>query len=341
MNRTALLFVTILLLTSIYLFERATNNFVVQTTQINEKISYSPRFIRNIEVKNYNIIGESISRYDHDPQRVVAVGENINETLVALGVEDKIISSVSYENPYYIPEPEYADRYNTIKFEKMMILNPETILSLNPDLIISGQSLFTDKGLKSTEFWNKRNIHTYLAFNANSPASRNHRESLELEYEFILGLGTIFDKEKQARKLVQEMENTISSIRDKTNGKAKSKVIIVEQLGKQLVAYDDAKLAGDICVKLGAYVPNSPFGTIGLEYLLEEDPDVIFVVKSGGDPEIAAEAFRNIPALQSLKSIKNNRVYGIALNYTYNSAIKTGAGIKKFARGIYPDLGDI
>ncbi len=27
-----------------------------------------------------------------------------------------------------------------------------------------------------------------------------------------------------------------------------------------------------------------------------------------------------------------------SLNYTYNSAIKTGAGIKKIAQGIYPEI---
>jgi len=26
------------------------------------------------------------------------------------------------------------------------------------------------------------------------------------------------------------------------------------------------------------------------------------------------------------------------LNYTYNSAIKTGAGVKYFARGLYPEV---
>lgn len=203
------------------------------------------------------------------------------------------------------------------------------------------QSLFTNKGLKSTEFWNQRNIHTFLPENANSPALRNHRESLELEYKFIAGLGMIFNKEEQAGKIIAEMQETVKNVQSRIRGRRKPKVMIVEGLGKNLVAYDDSKLAGDICTRLGAYVPSSPFGTVGLEYLLAEDPDVIFVVKSGGDPEAAAEYFKNIPALQSLKAVRNNRICGIALNYTYNSAIKTGSGIKKMAKCIYPDLFDI
>lgn len=304
----------------------------------NINTAYIPRYIKNIEVKNYNITGVREDLYKQMPMRVIAVGENINETLVALGVENKVICAVNYGNLYYVPEQEYAERYSKLKFENRLVLNTESILLMNPDLIISGQSVFSDKGVKDTAFWNQRDIHTFLAFNANAPASRKHKETLELEYEFVLGLGAIFDKEAVAREFVTQMQSTIDRIAEKTKMLPKPKVMIVEQLGKSMIAYDDTKLAGDICTRLGAIVPKSPLGTIGLEYLLEEDPDVIFVVKSGGDPQAAAEIFKNTLALQSLKAIKNNRVYGIGLNYTYNSAIKTGAGIKKFARGIYPEL---
>ena len=299
---------------------------------------YPPRVVRNLIVKNYQVTGENETVYDRVPQRVLAVGENINETLVALGAEDKVICPVRYGNPYYVPEPEYAERYNRIRFQKDPILNPETVLALSPDLIVSGQSLFTEKRLKSTEFWNNRGIHTFLPRNANRPALRTQRETLEKEYDFILGLGIIFNKEAKARKLVEDMERTIDSVRIQSQGRLKPKVLIIEQLGKNLITYDDTKLAGDICTRLGAVVPNSPSGTIGIEYLLQEDPDIIFVVKSGGDPEEAADYFRNMRSLQTLKAVRNKRVAGIALNYTYNSAIKTGAAIKKFAKGIYPDL---
>ncbi|MGM9569188.1 MAG: ABC transporter substrate-binding protein [Phascolarctobacterium sp.] len=319
------------------------------TTQIMQPVSiaapvaqagdnYKPRLVKNVIVKNYNAVGEKETLYTHMPQRVVAVGEQINETLVALGVEDKVICAVRYGNPFYTPEPEYADRYNKIKFENFVVMNAESLVAMRADLIVSGQSLFTDKRLKSTEFWNERGVYTYLPPNANSPSSRVHRESLDDELGFILGLGTIFDKEARAKAIVQDMYDTIEYYKQRSHGMPKPKVMIIEGLGKQKVAYDETKLAGDICTRLGAYVPSSPLGTISIEAIIDEDPDVIFMVKSGGDPEAAAEAFRTTPALRSLKAVRNNRVHGIALNYTYNSAIKTGEGIKKFARGIYPDI---
>ena len=300
--------------------------------------TYPPRMVKNVKVRNYNIVGENNVMYDHVPQRVIAVGENINETLVALGVEDKVVCAVRYGNPFYRPEPEYAAGYDRIAFQDGIFLNTEMVLSLSPDLIISGQSLFTEKRLKSTDFWNSRAIRTFFPLNANSPYDREHRESLENEFAFLLGLGSIFNREEKARSIVEKTRALILAVRDAARNAPQPKVMIVEQLGRNLVAYDRSKLAGDICAALGAYVPESPVGTIGLEYLIEEDPDVLFVVKSGGDAEEAADVIRDMPSLESLQCVQQGRVYGIMLNYTYNSAIKTGAGVKYFARGIYPDV---
>lgn len=49
--------------------------------------AYGVRAVKNVRVQNYNALGENVSYYDKVPQRVIAVGEQINETLVALGVE--------------------------------------------------------------------------------------------------------------------------------------------------------------------------------------------------------------------------------------------------------------
>ena len=109
MNRKIITVIAaVVLLTVITMLIKRETSFVSQPAGIAVQETYPKRMIRNVEVKNYNIVGEKISFYDRVPQRVVAVGENINETLVALGVEDKIICSVKYGNPYYVPEEKYA-----------------------------------------------------------------------------------------------------------------------------------------------------------------------------------------------------------------------------------------
>lgn len=313
-------------------------DFKTKMVDVQETGSYKPRYVENIEVKNYDIVGKVSSYYDKAPTRAFVVGENIIETFVALGVEDSIICPVVYGSRYFEPEPEYANGYNKLDKRRFNIVNMETVLSIRPDLIVGGQVIFSDKSLKGTRFWNERNVHTFCSLNANSPKNREYKETLEQEMEFILGLGKIFDKEQRAQKIVNTMNDSIEIIRKHVVRLPKPKVLIVEQLGGSIVVYGKNKLAGNICEKLGADVLDFPGGTIGWEDIIQANPDAIFVVKSGGDPEAAANIFRHKEGLQNLHCIKEQRVYGIALNYTYNSAVKTSIGIKKFAAGLYPSI---
>ena len=298
---------------------------------------YAPRVIENIEVKNYNMVGRSRSTYLREPDRVLVVGNVLVETMAALGLENRILMAAAYSNPFFEPEPENMSRYWQIPLAGNEQLNTETVLMLQPDLIVAGQQPFSDKRIKNTDFWHQRGVHTFLSLNANSPFSYLHRETLEQEYEFLLGLGEIFACEPKTEAMTAAMKQEVQAIKEQSRDCPRPKVMILERLNGQLAVYDDTKLAGDICVQLGARVPHTN-QVIGYEDLLAEDPDVLFVVKSGGDPEAAADVFRHMKALRHLKCVENHRVYGIALNYTYNSAVKTKAGIEKFARGLYPEL---
>lgn len=300
--------------------------------------SYAPRYVENISVRDYHVTGPNNLLYKKKPCRVIAIGEQINETIDALGAKETVIFPAIYGNPYYKPEPEYEELYNSTDFKSSKKINPERVMALNPDLIVSGQCIFSNKNLKSTDFWNKRDVNTFLPLNANSPTLSVRGESLENEYEFILGLGKIFACEERAEKIVGDMKKKVSMVADKSKKLPSPRVLIIERWGnKAIVAYDNRKLAGYICEALGADVPQRPSGTVGVEYIIEENPDVLIVVKSGGDPFVEAEQVAAIPALSSLKCVRNGRVYGISLNYTYNPAIKTSQAIDKFAAMLYPE----
>ena len=95
----------------------------VSRPAVQAQSAYGVRAVKNVRVQNYNALGENISYIDKVPQRVIAVGEQINETLVALGVEQNVICPVRYGNPFYTPEPQYAAGYNKIKFQRNVVLN--------------------------------------------------------------------------------------------------------------------------------------------------------------------------------------------------------------------------
>lgn len=140
------------------------------------------------------------------PKRVAAVWQNSIETLLALGVEDRIIAGMGVPDRKYIRE-EYQAGYEAIPYKSLENLDPETIMMMRPDFIAGWSSTFTDKVLRSTEFWNERGVHTYISQNS-APANRNR--TIENEYADILNLGKIFDREEKAESLVKEMKDEIS-----------------------------------------------------------------------------------------------------------------------------------
>ena len=87
---------------------------------------------------------------------------------------------------------------------------------------------------------------------------------------------------------------------------------------------------------------DTPEQTIGLEDLIELDPQVIFVVYMDGDEEgMAEKSVANVTgneALSSLTAVKNGDVYAIPLGDMYTSAMRTADGLEIFANGLYPEL---
>ncbi len=329
-----LLFTTLFFLLIIYSGCQQ-KSFYQRSEQASE--SYEPRWVKNVKVINYNTIGDSWQYYRSAPQKVIVAGENLLETFVALGIEDNILLPIGYNGYFFEPDACYAARYAKLPVQKGIHLTKEKVLEMQPDLIVGGQVLFANDALSSTDFWNERNIHTYCSSNANSPTDSKHQETVEGEFEFISGLGKIYGREAAARLLIDDMRLKLQTFQQAVHNMVGPRVLIVEDLGSIFVTYGRNKLAGDICGRLNGRVLGSG-ATIGLEDLLRLDPDVLFVVKSDGNPEQAAEWFRRLPVLRNCSCVKNNRVYGIALSYTYNSAVKTGEGISILASGMYPDL---
>ena len=102
---------------------------------------------------------------------MAAVWQNSIETLLALGVGDRIIAGMGVPDRKYIRE-EYQAGYEAIPYKSLENLDPETIMMMRPDFIAGWSSTFTDKVLRSTEFWNERGVHTYISQNSD-PANRN------------------------------------------------------------------------------------------------------------------------------------------------------------------------
>lgn len=292
-----------------------------------------------VTITNYNYAGEPVTyTYTQAPQRVVAVYQGSIESMIALGLEDHVVASYGLDNEV---KAEWQEGFAQMNYQADVFApDKETVTLLQPDLILSWGSLFSEKNLGDTAAWNAKGVGTYMNSNTCPGGSR----TLENEYTDLLNLGKIFDVEDRAEALVAEMRQEIESTLQAVEGRPAVRTAVVEPIGGTVTNYGANTLAGDMVTQLGGQLVQPEGNEMSKEALVTADPEVIFVVYmaySGEDPEtvIASQlaAITEDPALASLSAVRNGRVYPVMLGDIYAAGPRTVDGIRTIAAGLYGD----
>ena len=292
-----------------------------------------------VTIENYNTQGapEQMT-YTKPPQRVVAVWQNSIETLLALGVGDRIIAGNGVPDKKFFRK-EYQEQYSKIPYTGLQLLDLETTMMLKPDLIVGWHSTFAPKVLRPTDFWHKRGVNTFIA---RSSMITNKERTLKNEYKDILDLGKIFDKNERAQQLVGQMQQEVNFAISRTaDYPRRPRALVLEFMGKEPTVYGEKSLAGNIVKELHGELLAEKQRAIGLEQVVELDPDVIFVVviesHYGHEQDMLDRVIKH-KALKHLRCVQQGRVVALPLYAIYSSGVRTYDGIKIIATGMYPDL---
>lgn len=287
---------------------------------------------------------ELTTTYEKAPEKVFAVYQGSIETLLALGLEDHIVAAAGLDNE--VPDEQKA-AFSKLNYLDEFTPSLETVTMLEPDMIFSWGSLFGEKTLGDAAGWVEKGTNTYMNSNTHPKnGDVSYNKTLENEYTDILNMGKIFDVQDQAEAIVNEMKDTIDSVKEKTESiEEKPSVLILESGKNGFTNYNTTSLGGDMVTQLGGVLANPDGGSLGKEDVIAANPDVIFVVYmpySGDDPEQLKQEKLNViledEAYASLDAVKNGRVVPIMLSEMYASATRTKDGIVTFAKGLYPDL---
>lgn len=314
----------------------STSSASVETKATTESAEHYP-----VTITNYNYAGDEIEyTYSQAPERVVAVYQGSIETMIALGLEDHVIASYGLDNEV---KAEWLDGFADMHYqEDVFAPDKETVTMLQPDMILSWGSLFSDKMIGDATDWNAKGVATYM--NSNTRPG-NHKRTLENEYTDILNLGRIFDVEETAENLVGEMKQEIAQTLAAVEGQAPVRVAVVEPQGNTIRNYGADTLAGDMVAQLGGELVNPDGNEMSKEDLLACNPDVIFVVYmaySGDDPASVMASQKAVietdPALASLSAVQNGRVCLVMLGDIYAAGPRAMDGIQTLAAGMYPEL---
>ena len=256
--------------------------------------------------------------------------------MIALGLEDHVTASYGLDNP--VKEEWEAGLAKMNYNEDVFAPDKETVLMMEPDLIFSWGSLFSDKNLGDQPEWISNGTNTtYISTNTRKGGSR----ILENEYTDLLNIGKIFNVEDKAQAIVDEMKSEIAGVLEQTKDQDAPRVAVIEFLNEDISNYGASSLGGDMVTQLGGELVEPEASSIGKEDLLGLDPDVIFVVymarTEGVEEEMRAKVVDD-PAFAELNAVKNGRVCTIMLGDMYASTVRSIDGIRTFAAGMYPEL---
>ena len=293
-----------------------------------------------LTITTYDYEGNEVeTTYEKAPEKVLAVYQGSIETMLALGLEDRLVATAGLDNE--VPD-EMKTAFSETNYLDEFTPSLETVTMLEPDMILSWGSIFADDRLGNVTNWIEKGCNTYINTNTRKGGSR----TLENECTDILNLGMIFDVQDKAEAIVNNIQDVVSKTKEAAgNMEEKPSVLILEPYGEDISNYGEKSLGGDMVTQLGAELANPDASSVGKEDIIAANPDVIFVVYmpyAGDDPETVKEsqlsAITEDEALQSLNAVKNGRVYPIMLSEMYASATRTQDGLETFAKGLYPDI---
>ncbi len=294
-----------------------------------------------VEVTTYNYAGDEVkTTYDKAPEKVLAVYQGSIETMLELGLEDRLVAAAGLDNEL---DEKYKKAFEKVEYLTEFTPSKETVTALNPDMILSWGSIFAEDKLGDVNTWIDKGCNTYI--NTNTRRKEGEKRTIQNEMTDILNLGKIFNVEDKAQEIVNNMQSKIDEALKAAKGQDKQNVLMLEFLGDEITNYGENSLGGDMITSLGANLVAKDQSKLGKEDIVSLNPDVIYVVYmpySGDDPEqVKQDALNKLledKAFSSLDAVKNKRIVPIMLGDMYASGVRTINGIETISQGLYPDL---
>ncbi|SDO00415.1 siderophore ABC transporter substrate-binding protein [Alkalicoccus daliensis] len=297
--------------------EEAENNTAAESNETEENNEVENNSSEDNEAEN-EAAGEETLTITHElgetevpvnPERVVVFDFGVLDTMQALG-----------EEPIALPQanvPSYLSDYAANTYENAgTLFEPdfEAIYGWEPDLIIIGG----------------RTAEAYDDLNDIAPTvlmavdQENYIETFE---EQVTTLGEIFDKEEAAAEALADVQEDLEALQAET-GEENGLMVMVNE--GSLSAYGPGSRFGILHNEFGITpadenIEDSSHGqNVSFEYVLETNPDTLFVLDRGavvsdGEEESAEEVLDN-DIINQTNAAQNDNIVHLSPDYWYLAA---------------------
>lgn len=263
--------------------------------------------------------------FDTTPQRVVTLEGYAAQTMVRLGLADKIVGT-GYPAPFSVDSSPYAGQLAKIPVLAERIPVTEVVAVQKPDVVVTAFSSFggpagspkdADLATMGTKGLTACLPGGDMAMGGGGDAPA--LTDLTPTYDYIRKLGAVFRVPDRAERLVSELEARAKAVSDKAGSGEKPRVLVLQDnpvagqpmqtAGDNTIAHALIMMAGGESLFSGI---SSMHAEISPEEVVQRDPQVIWVVtdytfaKLKGKELVAA--VRANPLLANTSAAKQGRI---------------------------------
>lgn len=228
--------------------------------------------------------GESVLVPTH-PKRIVSVSPAVTQILFELGAQDLLVGRTEY-----CTYPEEAQTIENIG--GISNLNVEKVLSLNPDLVISGSMV-------------PRSAADQIRSMGVPFVSVTEKEHFDNLYDNIMRIGALTGREKQAERICDSLRGQVAALSPiDTADRPTVYYVIGYGKGGNFTAGGNTYIDEIISMAGGRNIAHDIDGwSYSLEALVSADPDWIIVRKEDYKGFIATAPYNNLTAVKNDKVI--------------------------------------
>lgn len=221
-----------------------------------------------------------------NPQRVVSLSPAVTEIMYALGAQDILVGRTDFCE--YPPEAQSIPSIGGISN-----LNIESILSLNPDLVISGSMV----GKKITDQMDAMGTPMVCVI---------EKPRFEALYDNIIAIGRLVGKEMEADSLNATLRRKATSLGEARTSAASCYYVVGFGPSGNFTAGGNTFINDIIRMAGGRNIAEGVEGwSYSLEALMKENPDYIIVRRED------SAAFCDMKPYNTLRAVRDGHVIGI------------------------------
>jgi iron complex transport system substrate-binding protein len=262
-------------------------------------------------------------KLDKIPERIISLAPANTEILYALGLADKVVAVTDYDDyPPEVKDKPSIGGFTTPDIEKVVSFSPDLVLatSIQQNTIIPN---LEQKGI------------TVFALNP---------QTLDDVLAGISLVGEITGTEKEASKLVAEMQTRIKVVTDETGNLTQSQRPRVFYITWQdpLMTAGSGTLEDELIRKGGGVniAQNlTGYPGISLEAVIQANPEVIIAgVGMGTGADAPFQFAKTEPRLKDTDARQHDRVYSIDTDLVGRGGPRIVDALEQFVGFIHPEL---